>query len=272
MPAMHRFLASLLALPGSVLAALPAAAQTGNSTHDSLAARSQTEQRLELHRLLHAAGQVCGHVSIIFFAGLDQARTAYWDARCREGLRYRVALTAHPLAPPGIVSCAGLVPAPAGGPCFQPLQAAGRALAAGTGPAGDCRSNCASQPAGPAPAASRFGVIYHAELPLGAFGFANGATDRLEVNLRTVRACQSQAGKVPCRFEAELVNSCGALAQAIRRGTNSLVMTGDLRTYMVVRASVGTGPTQTVAEQAALGLCRGAEGAGVACRVVASGC
>lgn len=50
-------------------------------------------------------------------------------------------------------------------------------------------------PAGPVPTAnSRFGVAYATEPPLAVWGFANGAGDRLEVNMRAIRACQQAAG------------------------------------------------------------------------------
>ena len=275
----------------------PAAAQTGNPTHDAMTARTQADQRAELQRRLRDAGQGCTDVSALLFAGFDETRTAYWDVRCREGTRYRVALPAQRWQTAGVADCAALVPPPAGGPCFQPVQAATASVGFGATAAMEqsCRSTCASQPAGAVqaclsrcqqgggtevgtqasttlPSNSRFGVIYHSELPLGAFGFGNGATDRLEVNMRAVRACQSAAGRTPCRFEAELVNTCGALAQAIRLGNNSVAITGDLRSFMVTRTAVGTGATQAIAEQAAMARCRVAETAGVTCRIVASGC
>ena len=284
-----------------LLAALPAAAQTGNAAHDALAARPQAEQRVEFQRMVRETGAACAGVIAIFPAGLDAARTAYWDGRCQDGSLWRVALPAPRLAKPSVLPCGALAPPPPGGPCFQPVRVAatalpsaavvaeqrGQASCAGqpTALQGVCVGRClrgggveasgaqaglgGAQAGGPD---ARYGVIFHTELPLGAFGFANGLTDRLEVNLRAARACQAAAGRAPCRFVAELVNACGALAQAISRHPSALAITSDPSTFIVNRIESGTGATQEAAEAAAMLRCRPFENPGTSCRIAAAGC
>jgi hypothetical protein len=122
------------------------------------------------------------------------------------------------------------------------------------------------------PANSRFGVIYTSPEPLGAYGFGNGNTDRLAVNMAAVRACQAMAGRTACVFQREIVNSCAALAQAISRNPYAIAITDDLSTFVVNRLGIGLGPTQPAAEAAALAECHPAERPGTSCRIVAAGC
>ncbi|MFN6953555.1 MAG: DUF4189 domain-containing protein [Acetobacteraceae bacterium] len=266
---------------------LPAApqAQTGNPTHDSVAALGEQARQTEFLRALRAGGNACPGVVLTFFAGFDAARTAAWDVRCQGGDAYRIVLPADRFARPSLLAC-GAVP----GGCFRPVAAAPRS----TGPRQEaiCRQACGSQPAAalqacmaqcisgggvtladaPPPAGGRFGAVYTTDPPTAAFGFANGDADRLAANLSAVRACQQRAGRVPCHFRQEIVSACGALAMARGTSPGALVMTEDLATQRLARASIAAGATQAEAESAALAACRPAEAPGVTCRIVASGC
>ena len=296
-----RRLCHRLCLLGLLLLALTslqtATAQTGNPQHDALAAKPQAEQRAELHTLIRATGSACTSVVIIYYAGQDANRTAYWDGRCQDGPLYRAAFAPPRWAQPSLVSCGALVPPPAGGPCFRPVQQAVVTAAAPFASADEprCRASCASQPsslvnncaarclsgvgvevgtqaAAQLPPNSRFGVAFATDAPLGAWGFGNGSTDRLNVNVQAARACQQMAGRTPCKFLGEMVNTCGALAQAISRHPSALVITSSLTTYLVNRWSVGTGASAAAAEAAALADCRRSENPNSQCRIVISGC
>ncbi|RVT89917.1 DUF4189 domain-containing protein [Rhodovarius crocodyli] len=290
----------LLVLISALFMAAPGQAQTGNPLHDALSASPPAQQRSQLLRLVQADGQLrCSDVISDFSAGLDQHRTAYWDLRCREGTMIRVALPSVRWARPSMLLCGAQAEPPAGGPCFRPVASA---MAQSAPPAPDaavrqqCQATCtASQPgalvqactqrcivgggvevgpqvAATLPANSRFGVVYSTDAPLAALGFGNGNIDRLAVNLAAARACQGQAGRTPCKFRAELVNACGAVAMAISRHPSAMVMTSDLTTQVLNRLEVGTGATRAAAEEAAMAACRVAEQPGVQCRIAASGC
>lgn len=270
-----------------VLLLLPAAAkaQTGNPTHDAVAALGEQARQTEFLRALRAGGNACPGVAVTFFAGFDAARTAAWDVRCQGGEAYRIVLPASRFARPSLLACGAV----AGG-CFRPVAAAPRTAVPRQEAV--CRQACSSQPAAalsacmsqctsgggvaladaPPPSGARFGAIYTTDPPAAAFGFANGETDRLAVNLSAVRACQQRAGPVPCQFRQEIVSACGALAMARGTSSGALVMTEDLATQRLARASVATAPTQAAAEAAALAACRPAEAPGVSCQIVASGC
>lgn len=293
----------MIRLTGALLAALLLAplaawAQTGNPAHDALAARVDSDRRGELQRLVQGRGFACTAVLSAYFAGLDQARNAYWDVRCREGAMYRGALPAARWGQPSFLTCGAQAPAPAGGPCFQPVTAAITlaAASAGGGQAeGMCRATCATQPASAQnaciasctsgtgmqrgqqvadqlPANSRFGAIYATVPPMAAIGFGNGETDRLAVNRSAVTACQRTAGRVPCLFVRELVNTCGAVAQAISRHPNAIAMTSDPSTQVLNLTATATGRTQREAEAGAMAQCEREQPIGAVCRIVAAGC
>ncbi len=280
---------------GLMAATAPALAQTGNPTHDALTARGDQERRQVFLQGLRGTGNQCTHVAMLFSAGLDARRNAYWDVRCADGVAYRTRIPAERYGQPAFLRCGAATPAPQGGPCFQPVAAGAGAPGARAQGAQACEAACARQPqaaqnqcmqrcvggagvrAGPQaaealPANSRFGAVYLTQSPLAAFGFANGLTDRLAVNMQAVRACQAMAGPVQCEFQGELVNRCGAIAFALSRHPRAMVMTSDLSTQILNLATTGQGATQAAAEAAALEACRRAEGPGVQCRIVAAGC
>lgn len=278
--------------------ALPAMAQTGNPAHDALQARTSLERRQAMLQALRSQGDTCNIVILDYHAGFDERRTSYWDMRCGDGATYRARLPAERFAGAGFLRCGAAAPAPQGGPCFQSvLNAVGRAVATGDRAVSEssCRASCATQPAAgqnscvsrcvsgqgievgtqasaALPPNSRFGAMYFTDNPVPAYGFANGATDRLAVNMRAVQACQTMAGRVPCKFQGELVNQCGAVAMAISRHPRAMTMTADISTQVLNLAATGQGADKAAAEAAAMQACRRAEGPGIQCRVVASGC
>lgn len=279
-------------------AALPARAQTGNPTHDALQARTDLERRQAMLQALRGQGDSCNIVILAYHAGFDADRVSYWDMRCGDGSTYRARLPAERFAGAAFLRCGAAAAPPQGGPCFQPVAVALATAVASAGRGASetaCRAACARQPAagqnmcvqrcvsgqgievGPQaadqlPPGTRFGAMYHTDNPLPAYGFANGLGDRLEVNMRAVRACQAMAGQVRCRFQGELVNQCGAIAMAISRHPRAMTMTADISTQVLNLAATGRGTTKEAAEAAAMQLCRRAEGPGTQCRVVASGC
>jgi hypothetical protein len=273
----------------------PALAQTGNPTHDALSARSDQERRALFLQGLRGTGNQCTNVALVFPAGMDARRNAYWDVRCADGVAYRTRIPAERYGQPAFLRCGAAAPPPQGGPCFQPVAAGAGAPGARGQNAQACQAACARQPqaaqtqcvqrcvggagvrageqvAEALPANSRFGAFYHTDNPLAAFGFVNGLTDRLAVNMQAVRACQAMAGPVQCKFQGELVNRCGAIAFALSRHPRALVMTSDISTQILNLATTGQGGTQQEAEAAALEACRRAEGPGVQCRIMAAGC
>ena len=284
-------LAVLLAL------ALPALAQTGNPTHDALQARPDLERRQALHEAVRARGDQCNAVILAFHAGMDRERSAFWDFRCADGATYRARLPSERFAGVAFLRCGAAAPVPHhGGPCFQAVTGEAAQIAArGGGNEASCRAACATQPAAgqnqgvqrclsgqgievgqqataALPPNSRFGAMYTTDQPLAAYGFANGLTDRLAVNMAAVRLCQTLAGPVPCKFQGELVNQCGAIAMAISRHPRALAMTSDLSTQVLNLTTFGRGDTREAADRQAMEACRRAEGPGVQCRVVAGGC
>ncbi|MDO9499061.1 hypothetical protein [Falsiroseomonas sp.] len=241
-----------------------AQAQSGNPLHDQVTNLTEQARQAEVFRVLSGGGLGCQAVIASYFAGFDQGRTAYWDFRCREGAQYRMSLPPQRFARLSVSVCGALGGGVAAGPCFQPV---GRAPAApgGTGMGVQVAGGQAA-----APANSRFGAVYATDAPLPAFGFGNGSADRLAVNTAAVRACQAQAGRVPCKFQGEIVNRCGALVQAVTRHPNAVVMTGDISTMVLARNFPGLGETVQAAEAEAMEACRGLPG--VTCRLAASGC
>ncbi|MDB5414756.1 MAG: hypothetical protein JWR10_3091 [Rubritepida sp.] len=276
--------------------ALPAAAQTGNPTHDALQSRTDLERRQVMLQAVRGQGDRCNAVILAFHAGFDSRRTSYWDMRCADGSAYRARLPAERFSSVGFLRCGAAAPPPQGGPCFQAVTTENTQIAAtGGGTEAACRATCSTQPAAgqtqcvagclsgqgiavgtqisaALPANSRFGAMYFTDNPVPAYGFANGLTDRLEVNMRAVRACQTMAGPVPCKFQGELVNQCGAISMAISRHPRAMVMTSDLSTQVLNLGVTGQGATRPAAEAAAMEACRRAEGPGVQCRIVAAGC
>lgn len=278
-----------------------AVAQTGNPTHDALAARGDSDRRAELQHLLQAKGFRCTTVILAYSAGMDGDRIAYWDLRCRDGGSFRATVPPQRFAVPHFLTCGAAAPPPASGPCFRPIAAAPPPhLATGIPDAAQdriCAAACATQPAAATqacmascragggvargrqlseglPANSRFGAIYATAPPNGALGFANGVLDRLAVNRTAAGACQDVAGLVPCLFQRELVNQCGAIAQSAVRGAEN--SPDDFATFVVNAIATGVGTSRQAAEMAALEACRvspsnGAAG-GAICRVAASGC
>jgi hypothetical protein len=261
--------------PGRLVAALALAlclfgvgaarAQSGNPLHDQVAAMEEAQRRVEFSRAVGSVGGGCQSVLATFFAGFDNARTAYWDARCREGVSYRMTLPAQRTARPSLTQCGAVTGGLPAGPCFQAVGAANAAASAGSG-----FGVASGAPSAAPPPGSRFGAIYATDAPMAAHGFGNGLPDRLAVNTAAVRACQNQAGRVPCKFLGELVNQCGALAQAVTRHPNAVAMTNDLSTIVLNRNFPATGATQQEAEASALQQCRQVQGA--TCRIAASGC
>ncbi len=250
--------------------------QSGNPSHDALLSRGDAERRNAFHQSLRAAGNACQMVQVAFPAGLDAQRNAYWDIRCADGVTYRGMLPSERFAPVSFINCGALVPPPRSGPCFQTLaavaaQQANAAAQQAGGPA------TAAAPATP-PAAtaavqgSRFGVAYATEPPLAVWGFANGASDRLEVNMRSIRQCQQAAGQVRCHFLGEIVDQCAALAFAVSRHPRAAVMTADPSTQVLNNRVLARGATQQAAESEAMRLCGANLPAGSTCRIVASGC
>jgi hypothetical protein len=240
--------------------------QTGNPLHDQIAGVDEPARRAELHRTITGTGAGCQAIIATYFAGLDQARTAYWDSRCREGSMYRMSLPAQRSGRPSLQVCGAAGGGIAAGPCFQPL---GTAVAETAQAAGGTGIQLAGQSAAPPPG-SRFGAAYGTDAPVAAFGFGNGSTDRLAVNTAAVRACQAMAGRIPCKFQGEIVNQCGAVAQAVTRHPQAVAMTSDISTVVLNRSFLATGTSQPAAEQAALEQCRRIPG--VTCRIAASGC
>lgn len=304
---MPRLTVSLLALLLALLAPAGAAlAQSGNPAHDAMLARPDAERRNAFHHAIRAIGNSCQTVQVAFPAGLDGARNAYWDIRCTDGVTYRAMLPAERFTPATFVNCGALVPAPRSGPCFQTLatvsalqanaaaqnqvqanEGACRAQCGGSGPAqaqAQCFQSCMARqattrpaavaaPAAPAPAqGSRFGVAYATEPPLAVHGFANGAADRLEVNMRAIRACQAAAGEVRCTFLGEIVDQCAALAFAVSRHPRAIAMTADPSTQVLNNRVLARAATQPAAEAEAMRQCGANLPAGAQCRIVASGC
>ena len=284
----------LLALLLTFIPLAPALAQTGNPKHDALLARPDLERRHLLHQAVTSQAQRCSAVTLAFHAGMDRQRNAFWDFRCADGATYRSRLPPGRLAAVTFLPCGAAAPPPQGGPCFQTLDAAPIQVARRGGEETTCRAACTEHHAagqnrcvarclsgqgiavGPqfatAPAGSRFGAMYLADNPLPAYGFANGGEDRLAINLRAIRACQAMAGPVPCRFQGELVNQCGAIALAISRSPHAMVMTSDISTQVLNLGTTGRGETHALANMAAMDACRRAEGPGVRCNIVAGGC
>lgn len=239
----------------------PALAQTGNPAHDALTARPEAERRQIILQALRAVGQGCGSVARLFPAGLDARRSAYWDVRCADGGQWRIRLPAERYAQPSLQRCGAGAPPPQGGPCFQAVAAAPAAPRAAPG--------ATARTAAPPPGA-RFGAIYTTDQPRAAFGFANGRTDRLAVNLSALRACEGMAEGAPCQFRGEFINQCVALAFALTRNPREVLR--DHRTQAQNLATTGQGRTQAQAEAAALEACHLADRQGGNCRIMASGC
>jgi hypothetical protein len=257
---------SFLALiGGAVLPAGAARAQTGNPLHDQLAGMEEPARRAEVFRFITGTGAGCQAIIAMAFSGFDAARTAYWDGRCREGTMYRMALPAQRTGRPRLNLCGATTGGIESGPCFQAVGTAQAMVASGDG-----RGVTAGPSAAP-PAGSRFGAIYATDAPMAAWGFGNGGADRLAVNTQAVRACQTMAGRVPCKFVEEIVNRCGALVQAVSRHPSAVAMTSDISTMVLNRNLTATAQTAQAAEAAALESCRRLPG-GSTCRVVATGC
>lgn len=241
-----------------------AQAQSGNPLHDQLTDLTEQARQADVFRIFSGGGLGCQAVIASYFAGFDQGRAAYWDFRCRDGAQYRMSLPPQRFARLSVAVCGALGGGVASGPCFQPV---GRAPAASGG------TGMGVQLAGGQQAAlanSRFGAVYATDAPMAAYGFGNGSADRLAVNTAAVRACQAQAGPVPCKFQGEIVNRCGALVQGVTRHPNAAVMTSDLSTVVLARNFPGLGATVQAAEAEAMEACRALPG--ITCRVAASGC
>lgn len=279
---------AMLALGVLLAVGVPEArAQTGNPTNDALLARNEAGRREAFRSLLTQNRYACAEVTVLFQAGLDPRRTAYWDLSCRDGGPWRIAIPAERWATPTLNAC-GQGSGPAAGPCFRGLanNAPGLAAAAAAPPA-SCRTACDSQPqslqnaclarcasgstiqasapvgATAAAVRGRFGFIYTAEPPSTAFGFSAGKTDRLAANMDAIRACEAVAGRNQCRVALDFPNACGALVQALTTPP-----------VQVRRLASGVGQTREQAEAQALNTCRLAEAASssITCRIAMSGC
>ena len=116
-------------------------------------------------------------------------------------------------------------------------------------------------PAGPAKAAvagaaaAGWGVVYLATAPGSGFGLSVDSGDRMAAHGAATTACA--LGGAPCHAVLEFRDRCGAVAQA--RHTLGLYRTSDPSTYSVSYAAGGAGPTQGLAEAAALEECRARE-------------
>ncbi|MBY0335255.1 MAG: DUF4189 domain-containing protein [Acetobacteraceae bacterium] len=271
------------------------AAQTGNPPHDAVATLSEPERRSLFHQAVRAGGNACSAIVATCHAGFGADRDSYWDVRCSDGPAYRARIAADRFAPATFLRCGAAADGPHGGPCFQPVAAMAATTAVLRGDEARCTAACQNQPAAAQgqcvqrcvtgqglqvgqqvadtlPAGTRFGVFYFTDNPYPFFGFGNGSADRLEVNTRAVRACQAAAGRIPCKFQGELVNQCGAVAFAISRHPQAIALTAGPSTQVLNLGTTGRGETQRAAEQEALRACRRAEGPGSACRIVAPGC
>lgn len=264
-------------------------AQTGNPTNDALLARNEAGRKEAFRSLLTQNRYACAEVTVLFQAGLDPRRTAYWDLSCRDGGPWRISIPAERWATPTLNAC-GQGTGPGAGPCFRSVStsAPGLAAAAAAAPSASCRTACGSQPqslqnaclarcasgstiqaAAPAATATaaavrgRFGFIYTAEPPSTAFGFSSGKTDRLAANMDAIRACEAVAGRNQCRVALDFPNACGALVQALTTPP-----------VQVRRLASGVGQTREQAEAQALNTCRLAEAASasITCRIAISGC
>jgi hypothetical protein len=281
----------LLALPA------PSQAGTGNPMQDAFQARSDEERKDALHEAVRRGGDECDAITLVFHAGMDARRNAFWDFRCAGGVDYRALLPPERFASASFLRCGSVVrDVYFAGPCFQAVVLTqGRGAARAAGDETLCRSTCTLQPASGQrtcmqrcllgqgtpvgqqtsdimPPNSRFGAMYTTEQPFAAYGFANGNADRLAVNLTAVRSCQTLAGLVPCKFQGELINQCGAIAMAISRHPRALAITADPSTQILNLSTTGRGATRAAAEAEALEACTPAEGPGIQCRIVAQGC
>jgi hypothetical protein len=269
-----------------LVSGVPAAwAQTGNPTNDGLLSRSQGGQREAFRTLLSQNRFACAEVTVLFAAGLDSRRNAYWDVGCRDGGPWRIAIPPDRWATPSLTPCSQ-AGGPPGGACFRPVANQSPAPAAPQVAAVPqaCRQACASQPnslqaaclqrcasgstiqaAAPAAGAmrGRFGFIYAAEPPSTAFGFSSGQSDRLAANMAAIRACEAVVGRNQCRITLDFPNACGALAHALTA-----------QPVQVRRLTTGIGQTREQAEAQALNSCRLAEAASgsILCRIAQSGC
>ena len=264
-----------------------ARAQTGNPTNDSILARSPAGQRDAFRNLLSQNRFACAEVTVLFAAGLDARRIAYWDVSCRDGGPWRISIPPDRWATPSLVPC-GQGSGPPSGACFRPVASRGGTAPAPAPQAGavppSCRQACSSQPnalqgaclqrcaqgttiqaAAPAAAAmrGRFGFIYAAEPPSTAFGFTSGQADRLAASMAAIRACEAVVGRNQCRIALDFPNACGALAHALTA-----------QPVQVRRLTTGVGQTREQAEAQALNSCRLAEAASgsIVCRIAQSGC
>ncbi len=239
------------------------AGQSGNAMHEQFLAMPDATRRAELFRFILSRGGTCQAITVIFFAGQDRARTAYWDSRCREGSAYRLTLSAAPRAQPLLMACGAASGGVSAGPCFRPI---------GTVVAPMPPSSGRGRPVASLPetGSSRFGAIYGGRGPAVAFGFVNGVADRVAAHAAASRACQAMGGQPNCRRLAEVTNACAALVLAVRRAPNVMTMTNDPATMVLVRHVTATGATAAAAEAAATRRCQGI--AGATCRLAASGC
>jgi hypothetical protein len=268
------------------LGATAALAQTGNPTNDALLARNEAGRKEAFRSLLTQNRYACAEVTVLFQAGLDPRRTAYWDLSCRDGGPWRISIPAERWATPTLNAC-GQGTGPSAGPCFRSVSGPAPAPVAVAAAPQACRTACGSQPqslqnaclarcasgstiqaATPAAATAaairgRFGFIYTAEPPSTAFGFSSGKTDRLAANMDAIRACEAVAGRNQCRVALDFPNACGALVQALTTPP-----------VQVRRLASGVGQTREQAEAQALNTCRLAEAASasITCRIAISGC
>lgn len=226
--------------------------------HDQFLGMPEATRRAELFRFLLSQGHSCQAITIIFFAGQDRARTAYWDVRCREGSSYRLTLPAAPRAQPLLLACGSASGGVSAGPCFRPI---------GTAPPPAPPSTGRGRPVAslPEPGSSRFGAIYASRGPAIAFGFVNGVPDRLAADAAAARACQEMAGRQSCVKLAEVSDACAALVVAVRRGPHVMTMTNDPSTMVLIRNLHATGRTAAAAEAAATRRCQ--DIAGATCRL-----
>jgi hypothetical protein len=241
-------LGALRLLPGATRA------QTGNPTHDAAAARGEQARQTEFLRARRGEGSAGPGVAVTFFAGFGAARIPAWEVRCQGDEAYRIVLPAS--------ASRGRRCAPAGRSRAAPFPSSPPHLHGGAAAGSDL-------PRGPKQPAGGGALRLHVALPLGrrrrsgrraspparaAARFARPIRrpppsvrqrrdDRLAVNLSAVRACQQGAGPLRCQFRQEIVSAWGFL---LARGAwiGALMMTEDLATQRLARASAATAPPQ----------------------------
>ncbi len=88
-----------------------------NPAHETLWSQDLTSRKRTLTRVLKASGKTCRRVVETFYQGLDNNRSAYWNARCRNGSAFAVQFPRSRFENINILSCETM--SDAGIPCFE---------------------------------------------------------------------------------------------------------------------------------------------------------